>query len=206
MSWNLTAQMIETCSCNMLCPCWYGVQELMVMDQGWCAGPLMFRVQQGNSEGVDLGGSTVVVVPFFPGPTLFDGNGTARLYIDAAATGEQQRELKAIFQGRKGGPMEILGGLISQWLPTQVTEIDFREEGDKITAQVGDFGRVESQLLKSESGRTMLMKNVGFAEAFQFNDLTAELAPSASQWKDPELPRTFETKSGVRAVCNWNVN
>jgi hypothetical protein len=34
MAWNLTADFIETCSCNMLCPCWYGVRELMVMDQG----------------------------------------------------------------------------------------------------------------------------------------------------------------------------
>src|SRR5438876_957919 len=26
MAWNLTADFIETCSCNMLCPCWYGVR------------------------------------------------------------------------------------------------------------------------------------------------------------------------------------
>src|SRR5688572_3869646 len=29
MPWTLSGEMIETCSCNMLCPCWYGVQELM---------------------------------------------------------------------------------------------------------------------------------------------------------------------------------
>jgi hypothetical protein len=29
MAWNLTAEFTETCSCNMLCPCWYGVKELM---------------------------------------------------------------------------------------------------------------------------------------------------------------------------------
>jgi len=44
MAWNMTAQMIETCSCNMLCPCWYGVKELMVMDRGWCASAILFRV------------------------------------------------------------------------------------------------------------------------------------------------------------------
>ena len=97
------------------------------MDQGWCAGPLLFSIEQGESDGVELGGTTVVVVPFFPGPTLFDGNGTGRVYIESGATAEQQRELEAIFQGRKGGPMEVFGGLVSKWLPTQLTKIELLE-------------------------------------------------------------------------------
>ena len=56
MAWNLTADFTETCSCNMLCPCWYGVKELMVMDQGWCASAWLLRVHQGNADGLDLGG------------------------------------------------------------------------------------------------------------------------------------------------------
>ena len=72
MAWNMTAQMIETCSCNMLCPCWYGVKELMVMDQGWCASAIAFRVANGNSDGVDCSKLDVVLGVDFPGPTLFD--------------------------------------------------------------------------------------------------------------------------------------
>ncbi len=34
MAWTIRAEMVETCSCNMLRPCWYGVKELMIMDQG----------------------------------------------------------------------------------------------------------------------------------------------------------------------------
>ena len=33
MAWNLKGQMIQSCSCNMFCPCWFGVQELMIMDE-----------------------------------------------------------------------------------------------------------------------------------------------------------------------------
>ena len=40
MSWRIKGEFVESCSCNMLCPCWYGVKELMIMDQGWCATPL----------------------------------------------------------------------------------------------------------------------------------------------------------------------
>jgi hypothetical protein len=89
MAWNLKAQLIETCSCEMLCPCWFGVQELMVMDQGWCDSALLFRVIEGNSEGVDLSGRTIVLTIDLPGPTMYDGNGTARLYIDEASSPDQ---------------------------------------------------------------------------------------------------------------------
>lgn len=206
MAWNLTAQLIESCSCNMLCPCWLGVQELQVMDQGYCASPLLFRIQQGNAEGVDLSGCTVVLAGDWPGPTLFDGNGTSRLYIDEAATADQQRELEAIFQGRKGGPVEVLAGLSSTWLSTQVTKIDVQEQGDTLTATVGNFGRVESQLLKNDAGRQMTMQNLGLTTGLQFEQETAQLAPSSSRWYDPDMPRSFETKSGVRGVCQWSVN
>ena len=84
MAWSLTADFTETCSCNMLCPCWYGVKELMIMDQGYCAGALLFRVSQGSADGVDLSGRVVALAADWPGPTLLDGNGTGRLYIDDA--------------------------------------------------------------------------------------------------------------------------
>jgi hypothetical protein len=46
MAWNLKGQLVESCSCNMFCPCWFGVQDLMIMDQGWCAGVLGFRIRK----------------------------------------------------------------------------------------------------------------------------------------------------------------
>ena len=114
MAWSLTGELVETCSCNMLCPCWFGVKELMVMDQGWCASTLLFRIQQGSSDGVNLGGRTVVLALDFPGPTLLDGNGTARIYVDAPTTDDQRHELESIFQGRKGGPNGSVGWITNQ--------------------------------------------------------------------------------------------
>ena len=206
MAWNITGQFFESCSCNMLCPCWFGVKELMVMDQGWCDGAHLVRVQQGSSDSVDLSGRTVVVANDFPGPTLIDGNGTARIYIDDGASPEHRRELEAIFQGRRGGPMEIFASLISQWLPTQTANIEIQEEGDAFTATVGSFGRYSSQRLRDEAGQLMTMQNVGFAGpgGFQFENATADLAPSGSRWSDPEMPRQFETKSGAVGHITWS--
>jgi len=207
MAWNLTSEFTETCSCNMLCPCWYGVQELMIMDQGWCASAWLLRVQQGSADGVDLSGRTVALALDFPGPTLYDGNGTARLYIDDAASAEHCRELEAIFQGTKGGPMEILAGLVTKWLPTQVAKIDFQEKGGTLTATVDGFGQMKSQRLTNEAGQPTTMQNTGFTTALQFENQAAQLAPSSgTHWSDPDMPRQFETKSGAVAKFTWRVS
>lgn len=205
MAWNITSQFLEACSCNVLCPCWYGVQELMVMDQGWCDSIWLFRVGEGNSEGVDLSGRTIAAALAFPGPTLFDGNGTARLYIDDAATDDQRRELEAIFHGEKGGPLEIIAGLVTKWLPTKSPKIEVQEQNGTLTADVAGFGVLNSQRMTNETGQPTTMANTGFTTAFQFDNLTAQLAPSGgSRWTDPDMPRSIETRSGVVANFTWS--
>jgi hypothetical protein len=190
----------------MLCPCWYAVKELMVMDRGWCGTAILCRIGDGRSDGVDLSGLAVVVAAVWPGPTLFDGNGTGRLYIDEAASADQHRELEAIFQGKKGGPMEILASLTPTWSPTQTIKIEVREENGAVSASVGSFGQINSRRLKNEAGQPMTMQNVGFAVALQFDNSTAELAPSAgTQWSDPDLPQQWESKSGAVGRFTWNV-
>ena len=205
MPWTLSGEMIETCSCNMLCPCWYGVQELMVMDQGWCASPILFRLRAGTADGVNLSGLTLALALFFPGPTLYDGNATARLYLEDTASAEQRSALEPIMQGKRGGPMQMLAGLIATWLPTQTTPITVQEANGTIQATVGRVGQIHSQRLKNEAGQPMTMQNVGFAVALQFDQQRAELAPSAgTRWSDPELPRQWESKSGAVGTFTWS--
>jgi hypothetical protein len=205
MPWTVSGEMIETCSCNMLCPCWYGVQELMVMDQGWCASPILFRLRDGTADGVPLSGLTLALALFFPGPTLYDGNATARLYLEDTASADQQRALEPIMQGKRGGPMQILAGLITTWLPTQTTPITVQEANGTIRATVGRVGEIHSQRLKNDAGQPMTMQHVGFAVALQFDQQRAELAPSAgTRWADPDLPRQWESKSGAVGTFTWS--
>lgn len=201
MAWSMKGQMIETCSCNMFCPCWFGVQELMIMDEGWCAIAIAFRVVEGNSDGLSLGGRTVVFALDFPGPTLFDGNGTARLFVDGGADADQQRELEAIFQGNKGGPMANLAALVATRLPTTPARIDVREDGDSVTVAVEGVGEVRSQRLRDGEGNTFTLHGGGFVAGLGLD--AAELAPSATEWVDPDMPRQFQTKSGARGNFTW---
>ena len=201
MAWRLTGQLIETCSCNMFCPCWFTVQDLMNMDQGWCASAIVFRTRDGQSNDVALNGRTVVLALDFPGPTLFDGNATARLYIDDRATADQRRELDAICSGQKGGPMGVVAGLVSKWLPTRSANIDVADQGDTISITVADAGRVESRLLRDPQGQGFTLRGGGFVSGLGMEQV--DLAPSGSRWTDPDL-RRFETKSGARGEFSWS--
>jgi hypothetical protein len=203
MAWTFKGHMIENCSCNMFCPCWFGVQEYMIMDQGWCAGSLTFQIEEGESDGVDLSGRTAAILVDWPGPTLFDGDGTARVYLDNEASAEQARELAAIFQGQKGGSFEMLAGLVSNWLPVEKISISVSKDGDVITANVGSVGQVSSKALRDNQGNGFTLRGGGFVDLFGMEE--AELAPSAgTTLSDPDMPRKLEAKSGARGKVNMS--
>ena len=209
MAWNLSGKMVETCTCNMFCPCWFGVKELMIMDKGYCGGLILFRIQEGISNSINLAGRDVILRLDWPGPTQFDGNATNRLYIDDAADMSQQRELEDILQGRRGGPMQMLSQLVAKWLPTMTTRIDVKEDNDShnITARVGNFGDIKAQQLRNQAGHAMTVQGAGFALIFQFENDVLTLAPSGSQWSDSDMPHTqITTRSGAAGKFSWSGN
>jgi hypothetical protein len=197
MAWRVTGQMHELCSCKFLCPCWFGPAE---PDQGWCSGALVFDVQRGNADGLDLGGRRVVLAADWPGD-FWAGDGTARLYIDERATPEQRRALEAIFGGQQGGPMGVVSGVISKWLPAQSAPIEVNW-GDTTTATVGKVGQLTSQRLKNEAGQPASMQGAAAMAAFQLERL--EMARTAgSHWADPQM-RRWDADSGTTGPFDWS--
>ena len=116
----------------------------------------------------------------------------------------QHKELEYVFQGRKGGPMQMISGLMSKWLPTESSKIEVNDDGTNLTASVGSVGQIKSQQLKNQSGNPMILQGAGFASAFQMENDTFTLAPSATQMSDPDIPHTISTKSGAVANFSWS--
>jgi hypothetical protein len=201
MTWSFKGQLYESCSCNMFCPCWFGVSELMIMDKGWCDGTIGFRIKEGDADGVRVDGREVVVAVHFPGPTLFDGDATARLFIDDGADHAQRDALESIFHGERGGPMEMIAGLVSDWLPTKTATIRVADEGDTVTIAADGVGELKNSLLRDQEGNSFTLRGGGFVAGFGMEE--AELTPSASRWADPDMPQTIETRSGARGEFAW---
>ena len=197
MGWTLRGRMVESCSCHVMCPCWLPMDDV-IMDRGWCASAFLFRIDEGKSNRVDLSGRAVAVAMDFPGPTLGDGKGTARIYVDEGASEPQRRELEQIFQGKKGGGMKGLGSLVAKWLPTEYPSIVVLEKAGELEATIGPYGTVRSRRLKNESGQVVRLHNVTLLGASPI-----DLAPSDSEWHDPKMPRRFRTESGGAAKISW---
>lgn len=154
MVWKMTGKMIEACSCASACRCTLGPAE---PDRGWCSGAFAFVVNSGQSEGVDLAGRKVLWLIDLP-KDFASGGGTGRLYIDSEADASQRRELEAIFTGNKGGPGEVLGGLVTQWLPTETAPIDV-SEGDNPTVTVKGIGHASLDPIRDGNGEPTTLQN-----------------------------------------------
>lgn len=205
MAWNLSGELIETCSCNMLCPCWFGEADLMLMDQGYCGTSLLIRVKEGSFDGTDLSGQAAVVSLHFPGPTLFDGKGTGRVYIDEKASSAQVAALETILQGGSGGGMEVPASLTERWLPTRTLPIDVSVKDGEISAKLQGVGEISSRRLVNQAGKQMTLENSAFSMAFGFLDHSGDLAPSkGTEWTDPDMPVVWQGRSGVAGKISWN--
>ncbi len=181
MAWQLTGQLMETCSCKMLCPCIFGPAE---PDQGWCSGALVFNIERGNSDAVDLAGSKAVMAFDLPGDFV-SGNFTTRLYLADSASAEQRSELEAIISGQKGGAFAALAGMIAKALPSVTTNISV-SGGESPSITVGNVGRINLAPVKAESGKQTSINDAPLLEMFGMP--SENLARGdGSAWSDPEM-------------------
>ncbi len=199
MAWKVSGQSIELCSCKMLCPCWLGPEG--EPDQEWCAGGFAFDIREGNSDGVNLGGTRVFLAADWPA-NFFGGNGTARLYLDEGASNDQRRELEAIFSGHKGGHLEgLFGAVVSTWLPVKSAKIDI-QWGDNPSLIVGDIGQATLQPIKDAAGKRTQVRSAAALTGFQIESM--DLASSkGSRFADPDM-RAWEGDSGTLHQFNWS--
>ena len=201
MAWNITGQILESCSCKMLCPCWIGPAY---PDQGWCSPAFVFDIQEGDSDGVNLGGCKVALAADLPGD-FFAANGTGRLYIDESASTAQRQELEAILTGKKGGVGEVFVQLIAEWLPTQYTNIDI-QQGDNPSITVGSVGHIRLQRIKTQDGRQARLEDPPVLALFG-GLRSIDLAwGDGSHWLDPEMRPWVSGGWGEVVNFSWSAN
>ena len=140
MSWSLSGRYFENCSCDVVCPCTASLA--LGADYDRCQVVLVFHVDEGEVEGVDVSGLTLAAVADTP-KVMTDGNWRLGVVMDAAASDEQAEKLGAVFGGQLGGPMAALAPLIGENLGIERAEMNFSSEGLKHSVSLGDFGTVQ---------------------------------------------------------------
>ena len=139
MAWKLEGQYIENCSCEVPCPC--AVSLDLGADYDRCNALLVFHIESGEVEGVDVSGLTVAAVGDTP-KVMSEGNWRLGVLMDERASDEQAGKLGAVFGGQLGGPMEALGPLIGENLGMEKVSVELSHENGTHTIRFGEGGEV----------------------------------------------------------------
>lgn len=144
MPWNLKGSYVETCSCELMCPCNLSFDHGATYE--FCRVSLVFNIKEGNVDGTSIAGRKVVMIADTP-KIMTEGNWRVGVFIDNDATDEQFEKLVQVFSGQLGGPMAALGPLVGEMLGAERAEIEVADDGlhhrvkvaDKIDFEIEDI-------------------------------------------------------------------
>jgi hypothetical protein len=134
MSWNLSGDYVETCSCELMCPCNMSFDHGATYD--FCRVTLVFAVRQGLVDDTDIAGRKVALIADTP-KVMTDGNWRVGVFIDDQATDAQFDKLVQVFSGQLGGPMAALAPLIGEMLGVERAAIEVDDDGLRHRVRVG---------------------------------------------------------------------
>ena len=119
MAWNLNGSYVETCSCDLICPCNATFDHGATYD--YCRVTLVFNIREGEVEGTDIGGLKVAAIADTP-KVMTEGNWRLGVFVDENASEEQANKLVKVFTGQLGGPMGALAPLVGEMLGVETGE------------------------------------------------------------------------------------
>jgi hypothetical protein len=135
MAWSVKGTYIETCSCDLFCPCNVSLAHGATYD--YCRVTLVFNITEGEVEGTDVSGLKVAAIAESP-KVMTDGNWRLGVFIDDTASDEQAEKLVGVFTGQLGGPMEALAPHIGENLGVERAPIEIQEDGLRHSVKLGD--------------------------------------------------------------------
>jgi hypothetical protein len=135
MTWNLTGSYVETCSCELMCPCNLSFDHGATYD--FCRVVLVFNIREGAVEGTDISGRKVALVADTP-KVMTDGNWRVGVFVDDSASDAEFDQLVRVFGGQLGGPMAGLAPLIGEMLGAERAAIEIVDDGLRHTVRIGD--------------------------------------------------------------------
>ncbi len=135
MSWNIKGAYVETCSCELMCPCNTSLDHGATYD--FCRVTFVFDIREGEVEGTDVSGLRVAAIADTP-KVMTEGNWRLGVFVDERATDEQMEKLVGVFGGQLGGPMAALAPLVGEMLGVERAPIEVVHDGHRHSVRVGD--------------------------------------------------------------------
>jgi hypothetical protein len=152
-AYQIQGEEAEGCECDSVCPC---VWEKDVTFQD-CRSVLVWHVQKGSHGATDLGGRTFALALLHSGRNVVQamGHWEGTIYVDDRASEEQKKAIVAICSSRWGKAFSKVD--------VKSAPIEFRKEGDRRTALVGQIAVLKISGIKGSDGKVPSIENPPFA-------------------------------------------
>ena len=136
-TWHLRGDYFENCNCEVLCPCIVAGAQA-VPTEGHCDVGFAFHIEEGDFNGIPLGGLNFVVVAYTPG-IMGEGNWSTAVYIDERADPSQRDSLSRVLSGEVGGPAERWMRLTGAFLGVKFSPIVYVAQGNSRTVSIPEI-------------------------------------------------------------------
>jgi hypothetical protein len=200
VSWRIEGRYFENCSCEVVCPCTASLA--LGADYDHCRVVLVFHVDRGEVDGVDVSDLTLAAVAESP-KFMLEGNWRLGVLIDAAASEQQAEKLGAVFSGELGGPMAALAGLVGEQLGVERVPMEFSSADGHHSLTVGDRGRVAVQDVVPfgvETGQPARLAGIFHPAGSELNIARGEANSSLSAFG---IPLQNGGKAGFSHEFSW---
>ena len=169
MTWSVSGQYYETCSCDFVCPCLPGGMAVKPT-KGSCTFAMAFQIERGTFDRVLLDGLGFIVLGYTP-EEMGKGNWSVGLIADERADEAQRNAIAAIASGSAGGPMAVLSGLVGKFLGVESAPILFERSG--VTWSVKAAGLVDMAAegvkgINPDSAEPLMLDHTGHPAADRF--------------------------------------
>jgi hypothetical protein len=158
MGYEMEGQLLEVCTCKILCPCWVGEDP----DQEVCDSVNSWHVDQGTIDGVDVSGLTLATLNHIPGNALA-GNWRMVVFIDDHASQAQHDALFAAFSGKLGGPLADLAKLYGTIEAVEKAAIVFDVKEGRGHLKVGEDLEAEMAPYQGATKRVTTLHDTAFS-------------------------------------------
>lgn len=157
--YELHGTLLEACSCGVLCPCWIGEDP----DHGTCDAYNAYHFDRGTIGGVDVSGLSFVKVVHIPGNVLAPNSWQQVVFIDERATDEQFQAILDAYNGKLGGPLADLAGLVGETFAVLRAPITHEIVDGNGTLRVGEVLSSTLHPFRGPDGSTTTLRDSLFS-------------------------------------------
>jgi hypothetical protein len=155
----LQGTLLEACSCGVLCPCWIGEDP----DGGQCFAFNAYHFDRGSIDGVDVSGLNLVNIVHIPGNVLTPGTWKVVMVVDSHATPEQQEAIVGAYQGKFGGPLADLAGLVGEIKEVRAARVTHEIVDGKGTMRIDGILEAEMEPYRAADGTITTLRDSLFS-------------------------------------------